>query len=143
MVALPGDVARGGGRKRHPQPTAQGTVRSTTALLRASAAHRDLLLLPKRSRDGVAGGVRDAGLLRRPRAKDVAGTDGGGLRGGAACASHRTQPDVPGRPLLQRRGGGLRSRGRVAECPDYRRGDRPPGKGSLRVDVAPNLREPY
>ena len=68
---------------------------------------------------------RDAGLFRRAGSAELARADRRGNRRSAPGDLDQLQPDVPRRPLLQRRRGGIRCWGRVVERPHHGRRDDP------------------
>src|SRR5215208_857433 len=86
-----GALRPGGGRlpalPRHAAP--HEVLPSPTPPLRAPLSGRDLLLLPKWTRDGVLRRLRDAGLLRRAGAENVGVACGGGVRSGAVGSADR------------------------------------------------------
>ncbi len=124
-MALLLDLGCRSGRQRVAQPPDEGAVRPAPTLLRTPLAAGDLLLVPERPRYGVLRRVRDAGLFRRAGSAELASADSRGIRRGATGDLDRLQPDVPRRPLLQRRRGGIRGGRRMVERPHHGRRDDP------------------
>jgi membrane protein DedA with SNARE-associated domain len=111
------DGGRLGGRAARRRPAgrhAEADLPPAAAHLGCPDYHRARLQLPQRPRDGVTGRLRHAGLCGMAGTRSDVGAGDAGRVYARAGPPHRPEPDVPRRPLLQRRDGRLRGGNRVA-----------------------------